>query len=166
MNPHNTIPALFAAAPPGDITHNELKCKAFKEAMESLTHLPNTIGFGHTGATGNEVRTNAIMSRTFAAGFRSYAHDRNSILDRMSPEARSFAAGPPIDISALPTWAQIALIDRFEADFAELRINYVQGYLFAFGGGQVFSKDSVGHCIKEGTGHGLYKRRREDPPVL
>ena len=134
--------------------------------MESLTHLPNTIGFGHTGATGNEVRTNAMMSRTFAAGFRSYVHDRNNILDRMSPEARSFAAGPPIDISALPPWAQMALVDRFEADFAALRINYVQGYLFAFGGEQIFSKDSVGHCIKEGSGHGLYKRCREDLPVL
>ena len=135
-------------------TDEEPKVAAFKDGLAALTHLPGTIGFGHVGKEGNTLRHNAMVSTDFASKYRKYVTNRAAILEKLSPAQRSFAANPPIDISTLPTWAQVAIADRFEVDFSDLRTNYMQAFLFQRVQ-LVFSFDSVAASIKKGHCIGL-----------
>ena len=163
------VRAQSASPPPAPVAivpaDAEPRVAAFKDGLAALTHLPGTIGFGHAGKDGNTLRHNALVSSDFASKYRNYVRNRATILEKLSPEQRSFAAGAPIDISTLPPWAQIAIRDRFEVDFADLRANYMQAYMF-HRVQLVFSFDSVAASLKKGHCIGLAfepkdKRARE-----
>ena len=160
---HQLDLARLASTTATGLTVNEQRDKAFKDGYDALQNPPNMLGFGHQGPKGDVVRKDAMTSSTFAEGYRGYKPNRARILDRMGANARSFAAAPPIDISGLPPWAQDALKDRFATDFSALQTNYVQGCLYANGGGHCWTEASVSHAIRKGSTHGLEPEKGAKP---
>ena len=145
IRPESTSPAHDAptieAADPAEHAY-----VAFKEAMVVLTHPPGFIGGANTQAH----RSNMLVNTDWVAGFRDFKKTRVVLLEKMTPELRSFIAGAPVDVSGMPKYIQDAVEARFEVDFMDLKLLFIQAFIFWRKSG-LKSTASVLKSVKTGT---------------
>ena len=102
---------------------------AFLEGCALLKHAEGFVG----GAKTQAWRDNMMVKdgTQWCATFRDYKKLRVVVLGKMSKDFRSFLVGPPVDVRELPVYAQKAIVDRFEVDFTEIRLLFLQAYIMA-----------------------------------
>ena len=124
----------------------ELSFVAFKEGLATVTHAAGFIGGASTAA----LRTNMMVNTDWVAGYRDFKKLRVGILEKMTGELRSFIANAPVDMSGMPVYVVHALEARFEVDFMDLKLLYLQAFIFWRKGG-IKSTASILKSIKTGT---------------
>ena len=91
-----------------------------------------------------------MVNTDWVAGYRDFKKLRVGILEKMTGELRSFIANAPVDMSGMPVYVMEAVKARFEVDFMDLKLLYLQAFIFWRKGG-IKSTASILKSIKTGT---------------
>ena len=144
--PESTSPAHDPPRVEANDQAPEFSYVTFKEGLATVTHAAGFIGGANTAAH----RTNMMVNTDWVAGYRDFKKLRVGILEKMTPELRSFIANAPVDMSGMPVYVVHALEARFEVDFMDLKLLYLQAFIFWRKGG-IKSTASILKSIKTGT---------------
>ena len=131
---------------------------AFKEGLATLTHPDGFIG----GANTTVLRGYMMVNTDWVAGYRDFKKLRIAIMEKMPADLRSFLANAPVDLSAMPPYVQHSVHARFEVDFMDLKLLYLQAYIFWRKGG-LKSISSILRAVK--TGQDCLEGNLKRPPT-
>ena len=104
---------------------------ALKEGLATITHPDGWIGGANTPA----LRTNMLVNTEWVATYRDFKRYRIAILEKMSAELRSFLAGAPFDMNGMPVYVTKSVELRFEVDFMDMKLLYLQAFVYWRKGG-------------------------------
>jgi hypothetical protein len=99
---------------------------AFQEGLSTVTHPAGTLG----GANTLILRNNMMVNTDWVAGYRDFKKLRVAICEKMGPGLRSFLLAAPVDMSAMPVYVVDSMASRFEVDFLDLKLLYLQAFIF------------------------------------